>query len=139
MIPTDADRQRLAETESRATAATPGPWIARDTKRHRKDWSLPSGSIEHDGLGEWAIIGGTGDDDGWSLLHGCWEDGTIEPEPTDLDFVAAARADVPWLAAQLRAAWERLDETEQQRRAAAQRFEDLLEQEAEHFRRSQGK
>jgi hypothetical protein len=84
------DEKRLAEIEARANAATPGPWDARD----------------HPDLGHRDVravgIGMAGDHR--HKVADCWPASwtSAEQARANADFVAAARADVPDLAAEVR-------------------------------------
>lgn len=74
---------RVAEIEKRAEKATKGPWKAEDQGKR----------------GAW--VGRDGD---WAALS-C---GHSDEQATDNGaFIAHARSDIPWLTAQLRAAWKR--------------------------------
>ena len=82
---TEADEKRLAEIEARAEAATPGPWsyecLASRNYRRRVRADHCSIATIH------------------ALVH----------QHANGDFISSARSDIPWLVAQLRAAWAQLD------------------------------
>ena len=97
----------LAEIKGRCEAATPGPWVTRDSSRNRGDFAVPGGRFladrPDDTIFSWSIQGGCPDDpgEGWSVLHADVAEGTIVPELADLDFVAHARRDLPELVAEV--------------------------------------
>lgn len=83
-------RARLAQIEARANAATEGSWTKeRDcgSDENAPAWFV---GFRLEPKGRWFER---------DSLH-------IEHEP-DAEFIAASRSDVPWLIAELRAAWER--------------------------------
>ncbi|MEU3613447.1 hypothetical protein ABZ725_14185 [Streptomyces sp. NPDC006872] len=87
--PTD---QQLADIETRANAATPGPWCT-------DSWEIYQGTEYEPGMSMW--IGET-----------CRGTGSLEQDRADATFVAAARTDVPALITELRRALDRVAELE---------------------------
>lgn len=79
------DEKRLAEIEARCKAASPGPWEWSGRKQEDDGWIWhPQGSMLADTMVTLAD--------------------TYEDDHKDLDFIAHARADIPWLLDQVRAA-----------------------------------
>lgn len=87
-----AMRERLKEIKARYANANPGPWIIEKGAHTGQNWMIAGfGTCERDG--EDYTVQVTTDCVNASRLCGDAED--------DAEFVAHARADVPWLVAQL--------------------------------------
>lgn len=99
--------EELAAITEREKAATEGPWISYTSWQQPDAFTSPEGFLaDHnpDTIAEWQIIGGYPNDppEGWRVVGGCVEEGTIQPTNEDIDFIKHARTDIPKLLAAYR-------------------------------------
>lgn len=108
---TDDVTARLAEIEARANRATPGPWKTRGEGRADTDdsWVRILGNIHNDGKSSTRVATvdtfGFVDDETAQASY----EGEADAE-ADAEFIAHARADVPWLVERLRESRKIIDE-----------------------------
>jgi hypothetical protein len=109
MIDAAETERRLAEIEVREHAAKVGPWTWKDNGYLRT------------GIGEWTLSN--------TDIGICDCDEYAEPDPVDRDFIAHARADVPWLIALARRGLSAVElaEAADARRAALDKHERVDE------------
>lgn len=106
MTTRDEIETRLAEIEARDKAATPGPWVAETYEN--------VGAAKREGYFAWSTDGHGHDAYNGRPVATVWRrtgvlratglPGSIEVSAEDAAFIVAAREDVPWLIAQVRAA-----------------------------------
>lgn len=99
---TDEDLDRL---QALADAASLPPWLPLDCVHEAHAWMVgnkPPVNLPKRIVFAWQIIGGTGDDDGWAVLHGQCDAEQCVPERADLEFIAVARQAIPDLIAEVR-------------------------------------
>ncbi len=108
--PQPLSEERLAEIEARAAEATPGPWCT-------DSWEIYQGAEYEPGLSMW--IGET-----------CRGTSSPEQDQADAAFVAAARSDVPALAAEVRRLLAERHETNESLTEAAEALRVQRDREA---------
>jgi hypothetical protein len=91
-----ADTWDEAACRARLAATTPGPWVLWDSRFHPLTFTDPGGSTGWPEGGMcWLICeDGAGDGEGFAVVFGSADRNQIQPQHSDLNFLAHAPADL---------------------------------------------